>query len=32
VEGSVLKASGTCASSLPQRVDVFLTFFGVRRC
>jgi hypothetical protein len=32
VEGSALKASGTCASSLPQRVDVFLTFFGVRRC
>jgi len=32
VEGPALKASGTCASSLPQRVDVFLTFFGVRRC
>ena len=28
MEGSALKASGTCASSLPQRVDVFLTFFG----
>jgi len=27
VEGSALKGSGTCASSLPQRVDGFLPFF-----